>query len=330
MLFDIIIVGAGPVGLFSAFQAGLLGMKSAVIDTQEEIGGQCSALYPSKPIYDIPAYPQITAQQLVDSLYQQAKPFNPQYFLNQQVQYIQQQDKHFVLSTNDNSDISAKAVLIAAGAGAFGPNKPPLPNIEKYEGSCVFYSVQDPQDFAGKKVIIAGGGDSAVDWAIILAEIADVTVVHRRTKFRAAAANVEKMMSLAEQGKLKLELNYQLQDLIEQEGRLSHVEIANLNGETKHVEVDILLPFFGLKQNLGPLHDCGLEIERNSINVSQPHYQTNIPGIYAIGDVANYAGKLKLILTGFAEAASALHHSYERVFDGKPLYFEYSTSKNVR
>jgi len=330
MQFDVVIIGAGPSGLFSAFQAGMLGMKSAVIDSLEAVGGQCSALYPEKPIYDIPAYPEIISQNLVDKLYQQAAPFSPQYFLSQQVVELEGYSNFFKLKTSAHNEIQAKVVIIAVGAGSFGPNRPPLENIETYEGKSVFYLVTNRENFAGKNIVIAGGGDSALDWAISLSEIADVSIVHRRNKFRAAPATVQKIHDLEALGRIKMVTNYQLHGLIGKDSLLEEVIVADLDGNTKSLKADILLPFFGLAQNLGPILDFGLNINNHHIRVSYHYFETNIKGIYAVGDVATYEGKLKLILTSFAESASALHHAYARVFDGKALHFEYSTTKGIK
>ncbi len=329
MQTDIVIVGAGPVGIFSAFQAGMLGMKSCIIDALDIPGGQCSTLYPEKPIYDIPAYPEILAQDLIDRLLQQSNPFRPTYLLSRQVMSLVQQENDFVLSTSKGDMIRAKAVLIAAGAGSFGPNRPPLTNIESYEGKSVFYLVSKREEFAGKKIVIAGGGDSAVDWAISLSSIADVSLVHRRPKFRAAPASVQKLHELNTQSKINLITDCQLADLIGDNGILKEVVIADLDGNKRNIAADILLPFFGLAQNLGSLLEFGLNVKNHHIQADYPHFETNIPGVYAIGDIATYDGKLKLILTGFAEAAASLHHAYARVFDGKALHFEYSTTKGV-
>jgi len=329
MQTDIAIIGAGPVGIFSAFQAGMLGMKSCIIDALDVPGGQCSALYPEKPIYDIPAYPETLAQDLVGNLLQQAKPFDPTYLMSRQVTALQEEDGGFTLGTSKGDIIKAKAVVVAAGAGCFGPNRPPLSGIESYEGKSVFYLVSKRDEFAGKKIVIAGGGDSAVDWAVSLSSIADVTIVHRRAKFRAAPASVQKLHELAESGKINLVTNFQLSSLNGDGENLSEVVVADLDGNSKNIQADILLPFFGLSQDLGPLAEFGFDVKMHHIKVDYPHFETNIPGIYAVGDIATYEGKLKLILTGFSEVASALHHAYGRVFDGKALHFEYSTSKGV-
>ncbi|MGC0371872.1 MAG: hypothetical protein DGJ47_000573 [Rickettsiaceae bacterium] len=327
MRVDVAIIGAGPVGLFAAFQAGMLGMKSCVVDALDCIGGQCSALYPEKPIYDIPGYPNIQAAELVYNLKEQASRFDPEYLLSRQVNSLSKDGDLFRLSTSKGDVIEAKIVLIAAGAGSFGPNRPPLKGIEKYEGKSVFYLVGKREELAGKRITIAGGGDSAIDWAISLSSIAKVTLVHRRAKFRAADASVKELYRLSEEGKINLVINYQLSALEGDADHLEKIVVSDLDGNEKVIDTDILLPFFGLKQNLGPINDFGLDIEQNYLKVKQPNYETNVPGIYAVGDVAKYEGKLKLILTGFAEVSSALHHSYSRVFDGKALHFEYSTSK---
>ncbi len=326
---DIIIIGSGPAGLFAIFQAGMLGMQSHVIDALDMIGGQCSSLYPEKPIYDIPAHPKILAQDLVNQLYEQAKPFAPVYHLNQQVIELKLIDDKFHITTSSNTKIASKAVIIAAGCGAFGPNKPPLENIEYYEKNSVFYNVRRREDFAGKNLVIAGGGDSAVDWAISLSELAEkIYVIHRRDKFRALPESVSKLRKLDAEGKIELVIGYQLNKLIGN-NKLEAVEVKDLHGNSKMLKADVLLPFFGLTQNLGPILDWGLNISMHHITTSFPYFETNIKGIYAVGDISSYPGKLKLILSGFAEVASSIHHAYSRVFDGKALHFEYSTSKGV-
>jgi len=328
---DILIIGAGPVGLFAVFQAGMLGMKSHVIDAQEVIGGQCITLYPEKPIYDIPAYPKIAAAELIKQLETQAAPFNPVYHLNQQAVELQKHDNFFEVKTSKDTIIRSKAIIIAAGAGSFGPNKPPLTNIENFENKSVFYFINDRSKFAGKDIVIAGGGDSAVDWAISLSEIANkIYLVHRRDKFRAANESLRQLKEIAESGKIELVTGYQLNSLDGNNNELQAVIVRDLQNNTRKLDASILLPFFGLKQELGELANWGLGVKLHHIEVDPVHYQTNIAGIYAIGDVAHYEGKLKLILTGFAEAASSLHHAYSKVFDGKALHFEYSTTKYTR
>ncbi|UCM86144.1 MAG: NAD(P)/FAD-dependent oxidoreductase [Rickettsia endosymbiont of Culicoides impunctatus] len=327
---DIIIIGAGPVGLFAIFQAGMLGMRCHVVDSQEIIGGQCSILYPEKPIYDIPAYPKIMAEELIEQLALQAKPFNPVCHLNQQVIQLKKEDDYFQITTSKNVTIAAKAIIIAAGCGSFGPNRPPLAGIEAFEGKSVFYFINNRNSLANKEIVIAGGGDSAVDWAISLCEIAKkIYLVHRREKFRAAPETIRQLKELADNGKIELVINYQLEHLVGKDGILEAVGVKDFEENIRTLPANILLPFFGLTQELGPIKNWGLNIKTNHIIVEPGYFETNIPGIYAIGDIASYPAKLKLILSGFAEAASSLHHAYSRVFEGKALHFEYSTTKGV-
>lgn len=327
---DIIIIGAGPVGLFAIFQAGMLGMRCHVVDSQEIIGGQCSILYPEKPIYDIPAYPKIMAEELIEQLALQAKPFNPVCHLNQQVIQLKKEDDYFQITTSKNVTIAAKVIIIAAGCGSFGPNRPPLAGIEAFEGKSVFYFINNRNSLANQEIIIAGGGDSAVDWAISLCEIAKkIYLVHRREKFRAAPETIRQLKELADNGKIELVINYQLEHLVGKDGILEAVGVKDFEGNIRTLPANILLPFFGLTQELGPIKNWGLHVKTNHIIVEPGYFETNIPGIYAIGDIASYPAKLKLILSGFAEAASSLHHAYSRVFEGKALHFEYSTTKGV-
>lgn len=324
---DVLFVGAGPVALFGIFQAGMLGMKSHAVDTLPEIGGQCTALYPEKPIYDIPAYKMISGGDLINNLEDQASRFNPTYHLKQQVTEVQNLGTHFVTTTSTGTQIESKIIIIAAGSGAFGPNKPPLKNLEIYEEKSIFYMVKNRAAFTGKKIAIAGGGDSAVDWAINLAELAEkIYLIHRRDKFRAAPESMNQIHSLVEAGKIELVVPYQLDALVGNEGILEQIIVADLNENKKSLDANILLAFFGLATDLGPIKNWGLEYEQHHIKVDQSSCETNIAGLYAIGDVATYQGKIKLILCGFSEAAMALHHAYGRVFDGKALHFEYSTS----
>jgi thioredoxin reductase (NADPH) len=329
---DVLIIGAGPVGLFAVFECGMLKMKAHVIDNLAEIGGQCSALYPEKPIFDIPGYPEIMAGELIARLEEQAEPFQPVYHLGQQAEKMEQlADGTFRVTTSRGAQIIAKAIIIAAGAGSFGPNRPPLAGIEAYEGKSVFYMVKRRRDFAGKKIVIAGGGDSAVDWALSLAEVAEkIYVVHRRDKFRAAPESAARLQALAAKNdKIEMVIPYQLHGLEGDNGQISAVIVADLEGAEKRLEADVLLPFFGLTPQLGPLADWGLGIEHFHIPVTQATCETAVRGIYAVGDVATYDHKLKLILTGFAEAAQAAHAIHPLVFPGQELHFVYSTSKGL-
>lgn len=329
---DLAIIGAGPAGLFSIFEAGMLKIKSHVIDTLEVIGGQCSALYPEKPIYDIPAHPKVLASELVELLEAQAAPFNPVYHLNQRVdKIVKNEDGTFSIETSKNTQINCKAIIIAAGCGAFGPNRPPLEGIEEFEGKSVFYAVRNKAEFAGKNVVIAGGGDSAVDWAIALAEIAKkVFVVHRRDKFRCAPESADKMKKLTADGKIELVIPFQLDGIEGSNGKLSAVLVKDFDGNIKKLEADYLLPFFGLAMELGPIADWGLNLHKNHIEVESSTMQTSEKGIYAIGDIATYTNKLKLILTGFAEAATAAHDIRKITHPDEVFHFEYSTSKGLQ
>lgn len=329
---DVVIIGAGTGGLFSVFQLGMLKIKCHVVDSLEQIGGQCTALYPEKPIYDIPAYPAILAGKLIEQLEEQAKPFAPVYHLNQKVTSLTRDDENrFVVTTSTGTAITCKAVIIAAGAGAFGPNRPPLANLEAYEGKSVFYMVKRRADFAGKTLVIAGGGDSAVDWALSLSEVAEkIYFVHRRDKFRAAPESVAQLQAIAATGKIEMVIPYQLHALHGHDGVLEAVELANLDGNTKTLPADVLLPFFGIVPHLDAITEWGMKIDRHHIPVNPATQQTSLEGIFAIGDVATYDGKLKLILTGFAEAATAAHAIHPLIFPGQELHFEYSTTKGIK
>ncbi|MEM7442486.1 MAG: NAD(P)/FAD-dependent oxidoreductase [Pseudomonadota bacterium] len=327
---DVAIVGAGPVGLFTVFECGMLKMRCHLIDTLDVIGGQCAALYPEKPIYDIPGYPEIGAQQLIGKLADQAAPFEPVYHLGQQVTGVERRGEFWRLTTSKGTVIDAKAVIIAAGVGAFGPNRPPLKGIEAYEGRSVHYMVTNKDAFRDQRIVIAGGGDSALDWAIILADIAQsVMVIHRRAKFRGAPDSVAKLHALANEGRVELVVPYQLDSLEGSDGALSAVNVATLDGDKRRLEADALLAFFGLSMTLGPIADWGLALDHDHIVIDQATSQTSLPGIFAVGDIATYPQKLKLILTGFAEAAQAAHAAYALVHPGEVLHFEYSTTKGV-
>lgn len=328
---DVAIIGAGPVGLFSVFECGMLRMRCHVIDSLDEPGGQCAALYPEKPIYDIPAHPTIMADDLVTRLLEQAQPFAPVYHLGQQVTALTRKGERWLLETARGTQVDARAVVIAAGSGAFGPNRPPLPGIEDYEGRSVFYLVRRREELRGKRVVIAGGGDSALDWALALADVArKIYVVHRRAKFRAAPESVARVHALASQGDVvELVTPYQLAALEGDDGALDAVVVATLDGERRRLEADVLLPFFGLSMNLGPITHWGLNLDHHQVSVNPATCETNQPGLFAIGDIATYAGKLKLILCGFSEAAMAAHAIYPLVHPEQELHWEYSTTKGV-
>lgn len=328
---DVVIVGAGPVGLFAIFELGMLKMRAHIVDSLAEIGGQCTALYPEKPIFDIPAHPKIDGGVLIEKLEQQAAPFSPVYHLNQQVVSVNSRGEGLFEVTSSNGTLfHCKAIVIAAGGGAFGPNRPPLARLEAFENQSVFYMVKRREDYRDLRVVIAGGGDSAVDWAVSLPEVAKkVYVVHRRDKFRAAPETVDRMRAWQDSGKLELVTPYQLDRLEGADGVLTGVHVKDFDGGTRFLEADRLLPFFGLAAKLGPIAEWGFAVDRNTIPVNRATCETDMPGIYAIGDIAAYEGKLKLILQGFSDAAAAAHAIHARVFPGEALHFEYSTTKGV-
>lgn len=327
---DAVVIGAGPVGLFTVFQLGMVRIKCHVVDVLDAVGGQCTALYPEKPIFDVPAHPTILAGDLIEKLEAQSAPFRATYHLGQQVTTLaRQDDDRWLVETDKGTKINCAVVIIAAGVGAFGPNRPPLDGIRDYEGQSIFYFVKSREAFRNKTVVIAGGGDSAVDWAISLSELADVKVVHRRPKFRCAPESAARLHELADQGKLELVVPYQLAGLEGEDGKLSAVTVADLDGGTRTLEADALLPFFGLATNLGPINDWGLDMDKHTINVDQATSATSEPGIYAVGDICSYPHKLKLILTGFAEAAQASHHAFGLVHPDEALHFEHSTTTGV-
>ncbi|HZQ00864.1 MAG TPA: NAD(P)/FAD-dependent oxidoreductase [Reyranella sp.] len=328
---DVVIIGAGPVGLFTVFECGMVRLHCHVVDVLDDAGGQCTALYPEKPIYDVPGFPRIEAAELVVRLKAQAAPFRPVYHLGEQVRGLQHVSGGFwQVTTSKGTVIQAKAVIVAAGVGAFGPNRPPLAGIEAYEGKSVFYYVTHRENFRGKKVVIAGGGDTAVDWALSLAEIAQrVSVIHRRDKFRAAPESEAQLKSLAKSGRLDLVVPYQLKAIDGTNGHMKAVTAATLDGAEKKIEADALLPFFGLSMSLGPIAEWQLALERNQIVVDPASAATSQKGIFAVGDVVHYPGKLKLILTGFSEAAIAARSAYALIHPETPLHFEYSTTQGI-
>lgn len=327
---DVAIIGAGPVGLFAVFQCGMLKLSTLVIDALPATGGQCTALYPEKPIYDIPGSPQISAATLIEQLEQQISPFKPRIHLDQQVVSLEKEGDHWLLTTSTSLMIRARAVIIAAGAGAFGPNKPPLENIEQYEHKTVHYLVHDREIFRDQRIVIAGGGDSAVDWALSLADVAaKIYVVHRRNRFRALPESVEQMHALADAGKIELVIPYQLNSLEGEGDQLGAVNVKTLDGETRRLEADHLLSFFGLVNKLGPINDWGLNVHNGVINVNPTTCETNLEGVFAVGDIAAYPNKLKLILSGFAEVALASHAAFKVARPDEALHFEHSTSVGV-
>ncbi len=326
---DILIIGAGPTGLFTVFEAGLLQLKCHLIDALPQAGGQCSEIYPKKPIYDIPGFPEILAGELADNLMEQIKPFQPGFTLGERAETIEKlDDGSFMVTTNKGTKHHAPIVAIAGGLGSFEPRKPLLDNITDFEDKGVNYFIKEPEIYRNKKVVIAGGGDSALDWSIFLSDVAsEVTLVHRRNEFRGALDSVEKVQELKNQGKVKLIAPAEVIGL-KGKDKLEAIQIKKtIEGtEVTEMEIDNFIPLFGLSPKLGPIADWGLEIEKNAIKVDNAlDYQTNIPGIYAIGDINTYPGKLKLILCGFHEATLMCQSAYKRIFPDKRYVMKYTT-----
>lgn len=329
---DIAIIGAGPVALFTVFEAGLLKMRCHLIDYLPQVGGQLSEIYPKKPIYDIPGFPSVLAQELVDNLVKQAEPFKPSYTLGERIESLQKiGERDFILVTNMGTKISSQVVVIAGGLGCFEPRKPEVKGLEKFEnGKGVSYMVLDPESYRDKKIVIAGGGDSALDWTIFLTNVAkEVTLVHRSESFRGAPDSVNKAQKLAEEGKIKLLLNSNLTE-VDGDVILKTVGIINTKTDAKEIiEADNLIPLFGLSPRLGPIENWGLGIDKNAIEVNTEDYSTSIPGVYAIGDINTYKNKLKLILCGFHEAALMSHSAYKYINPGVKYTMKYTTVNGV-
>lgn len=329
---DIIIIGAGPVALFTVFEAGLLKMRCHLIDSLPNPGGQCSEIYPKKPIYDIPGFPSVMAGELIDGLMKQCAPFKPEFTLGETAERIEKQDDgSFIVTTDKGTLHRGKVVIIAGGLGVFEPRKPPIENIDLYENKGINYIVKDPEDFRGKRCIISGGGDTALDWSIYLAErgiASEVTLVHRRSSFRGHLDSVQKVIDLSEAGKLNLITEAEVVG-IEGNGKLERVVIEHQKEGKITREVDNFLPLFGLKPSLGPIVNWGLEIENSAIKVDTKDYSTNIPGIFAVGDINHYTGKLKLILCGFHEGTMAVQTAFAIIHPDKKNVLKYTTVNGI-
>lgn len=326
---DAVIIGAGPVGLFAVFELGLLGLKSQLVDILDKPGGQCAELYPEKPIYDIPALPVVSGGELVERLLQQCEPFEPQFHLGQMAEKLEKLDNgHWLLTTDLGMELEAPVIVVAAGGGSFVPKKPPIAGIEAYEGGAVHYAVRKMETFRDKHLVIAGGGDSALDWTLNLQPVAaSITLVHRRPDFRAAPDSVDKMHALAEAGKIKF-LIAQIAGLEGDGGRLTGVKLKSPEAGEWVEPCDTLLPFYGLTMKLGPIADFGLNLHENHIAVDTEKFETSVPQIFAIGDINSYPGKLKLILSGFHEAALMAQQAFHYVHPDKKLRFQYTTSSS--
>jgi len=327
---DICIIGAGPVGLFAVFEAGLLKMRCHLIDALPQVGGQLSEIYPHKPIYDIPGFPAVNAQELVDNLMEQISPFNPSFTLGERVEALTRQaDGSYHIIGNEGTVIHAQVVVIAGGLGSFEPRKPEIPGLTDFEGRGVSYMVKNPETYRDKRVVVAGGGDSALDWTIFLSDVAAaVTLVHRSDSFRGAPDSAEKVFSLAARGKINLLLQRNL-STVRGNGTLSHVGILDKDKKETLLEADALIPLFGLSPKLGPIADWGLTIDKSAIAVDTTDYSTGVERIYAIGDINTYPGKLKLILCGFHEAALMAQSAFRYVYPAEKLSFKYTTVNGV-
>jgi thioredoxin reductase (NADPH) len=326
---DVLIIGAGPCGLFAVFELGLLDMKTHLVDILDKLGGQCAELYPEKPIYDIPGIPLVTGQGLTDALLEQIKPFSPTFHLNEMVETIEKiGDPLFRVTTDAGQVFECKVVVISAGGGSFQPKRPPVPGIEAYEGTSVFYAVRKMEQFRDKTILIVGGGDSALDWTLNLQPIAKrVTLLHRRDDFRAAPHSVEQMRTLVAAGQMDLRIG-QITALEGDRGVLSGAAVKGSDNETFKVDCDTMLPFFGLTMKLGPVANWGVKLENNLVPVETASFETNVPGIFAIGDINTYPGKLKLILSGFHEGALMAQKAHRYVYPDKRLVFQYTTSSS--
>jgi thioredoxin reductase (NADPH) len=328
---DICIIGAGPVGLFAVFEAGLLKMRCHVIDALPKIGGQLTEIYPKKPIYDIPGYPMVLAEDLIKNLLVQIEPFKPSFTLGERVEkFVKNEDGSFLLTTSSGTEVACKVVAIAGGLGCFEPRKPEIPQLEQYEGKGVTYMILNPENYRNKRVVLAGGGDSALDWAIYLADVAaELTLIHRNESFRGAPDSVEKVMELARENKIRLLLKANVNS-ISGNGKLTGVSVTDQNKLVQTIPTDYFIPLFGLSPKLGPLENWGLNLDKSAIAVDTFDYSTTIPGVYAIGDINTYPGKLKLILCGFHESALMAQSAYKVVYPNQKFSLKYTTVNGIQ
>ena len=325
---DVVIVGAGPTGLFCAHQLGIIGLKCEIVDNLDKIGGQCIELYPDKPIYDIPAVPECTGEELTNNLLEQIKPFNFNFHLNDRVQELKQVNENWLVKTTKGKEFTAPNVVIAGGVGSFEPRKFPTKSAEKFDGISVLYSIKDKTIFKNKSVAIFGGGDSALDWAIELSNTSNVSLIHRRDEFRGAPASVKKIKELSQKNIINLFTKYSIKD-VKGNGSLEEVEIKSEDGESKTIKADYVLGFFGLIMQLGPIAEWGLNLDKKAIPVNTENFETNKKGIFAIGDICTYPGKLKLILSGFHEGALAARGCFKYARPNEKYRFEFTTASNT-
>ena len=325
---DVVIVGAGPTGLFCAHQLGIIGLKCEIVDNLDKIGGQCIELYPDKPIYDIPAVPECTGEELTNNLIEQIKPFNFNFHLNDRVQELRKENDNWIVKTTNDKEFSTPNVVIAGGVGSFEPRKFPTKSAERFDGKNVLYSIKDKSIFKDKSVAIFGGGDSALDWAIELSNTSKVSLIHRRDEFRGAPASVQKIKELSEKNIINLFTKYSIKD-VKGNGSLEEVEIKSEEGESKILKADYVLGFFGLIMQLGPIAEWGLNLDKKVIPVNTENFETNKKGIFAIGDICTYPGKLKLILSGFHEGALAARGCFKYARPNEKYRFEFTTASNT-
>ena len=325
---DVVIVGAGPTGLFCAHQLGIIGLKCEIVDNLDKIGGQCIELYPDKPIYDIPAIPECTGEELTNNLIEQIKPFNFNFHLNDRVQELKNENEKWIVKTLNGKEFLTPNIVIAGGVGSFEPRKFPTKSADQFDGKSVLYSVKDKTIFKDKSVVIFGGGDSALDWAIELSKTSKVTLIHRRDEFRGAQSSVDKVKELQKQNKIELLTKYSIKD-VKGNGNLESVEIKHDDGNSKEIKADYVLGFFGLIMQLGPILDWGLNIDKKTIPVNTENFETNKKGIFAIGDICTYPGKLKLILSGFHEGALAARGCFKYARPDEKYRFEFTTASNT-
>ena len=325
---DVVIVGAGPTGLFCAHQLGIIGLKCEIVDNLDKIGGQCIELYPDKPIYDIPAIPECTGEELTNNLIEQIKPFNFNFHLNDRVQELKNENEKWIVKTLNGKEFLTSNIVIAGGVGSFEPRKFPTKSADQFDGKSVLYSVKDKTIFKDKSVVIFGGGDSALDWAIELSKTSKVTLIHRRDEFRGAQSSVDKVKELQKQNKIELLTKYSIKD-VKGNGNLESVEIKHDDGNNKEIKADYVLGFFGLIMQLGPILDWGLNIDKKTIPVNTENLETNKKGIFAIGDICTYPGKLKLILSGFHEGALAARGCFKYARPDEKYRFEFTTASNT-
>jgi len=325
---DTIIIGAGPVGLFAIHQLGIKGLKSVVIDNLDKAGGQCIELYPDKPIYDIPAVPECTGEELTNKLLEQIKPFNTEFYLNERVEEVKQDGENWFVKTNKNKEFLAPNIIIAGGVGSFEPRKLAVNDAEKFEGKSLFYAVRDKEKFKNKNISIFGGGDSALDWALELSKFSKINLIHRRNEFRGAPHTLSEIKKLEKEGKVFIKTPCQLES-IEGKDKIDTITVKFENGKTEQVKTDIVLSFFGLIMKLGPIAEWGLNMNKKTIEVNAKNFETNKKGIFAVGDICKYPGKLKLILSGFHEVALASVECFKRARPNEKYRFEFTTSSKT-